>query len=362
MAPPPCAQRIDLARGRARIRVRPRARPSETSGVATGAGGAAPPRRDGNPGAALDAILDVALPFFGIIFAGYAAGRFGLMSRDGIRGLNDFVFHFALPALLFLNVALAPFEQLVAPRLLGAYYLATLSVALLGALLARALGGPAHRGIVGLRAIAGVFGNIGYMGIPLVLTAFGREAGIVAVLILTADNVVQLTFAIVLLEAATGGGSLGRTLATVAAGLARNPMILAIVAGVLCAAAGVVLPAPVAGFAELLGAAAAPCALFALGATLVAVPLAAVDAEVLALTALKIVVHPATVLLATTVLVPLPAETAWLVFVIAAMPTGANVFVLAQRYGTWIAPASTVVLLTHIGSVATVSAVLAVPV
>jgi malonate transporter and related proteins len=307
----------------------------------------------------MEAVLGVAVPFSGLILAGYLAARLGGLETASVRGLNAFVFRFALPALLLRTVAGAPLHALLDLDLVIAYYAATLVVVLLAVLLGHRLfgGGP---GVLALRALGATFGNVGYMGIALVLTAFGPAATLPVVLVLTIDNVLLLSTGVAVLEADRGGGrGTGAVARDIARGLSRNPLTLAIAAGLLLAATGVALPHPLDAFAALLGAAAAPCALFALGATLAAVPLAEVSGEVAFVSALKILAHPALVALATFWLWPLAPTVAGLAVLTAALPTGANVFVLAERYGLQIAPASATVFATHLGSVLTVSLLLA---
>lgn len=301
----------------------------------------------------MEAILTVALPVLGLILAGYGARRLQVLDVASVRGVNAFVFHFALPALLFSKVALAPLARLLDPSMLGAYYGASALLALGTAVIARlAFGGDPARD--GLRALAAMFSNTGYMGVAIVVTAFGADAATPVVLILTVDGAILMPLVIVLLEARTGAGSPGRA---VLRAVTRNPLILAVAAGLAIAALRLPLPAPLLAFADLLGAAAAPCALFAIGATLAAVPLSA-SGEALLLAGAKILAHPLLVLLATRLVGPAP-EIAALAILIAAMPTAANVYVLAERYEVDPEVASAAVFLSHLGSVLTVSLLLA---
>jgi malonate transporter len=123
---------------------------------------------------------------------------------------------------------------------------------------------------LGLQGLAATFGNVGYMGLPILLTAFGPPAILPSVLIVVTDIAVTVSLAVALAEA--GIGRAGRRTAvarTVFLGLARNPLLGAVLAGALLSVAGAALPAPVRAFGNLLGAAALPCALFALGGSLV---------------------------------------------------------------------------------------------
>ena len=45
--------------------------------------------------------IEIFLPIFGFLVCGYGAGRFGLISDEGIKGIMTFILYFAIPALLF---------------------------------------------------------------------------------------------------------------------------------------------------------------------------------------------------------------------------------------------------------------------
>ena len=54
---------------------------------------------------AMNALINVVLPVFGIIVTGYLAGRFEALGPDSAAALNRFVFYFALPTVLFVITA-----------------------------------------------------------------------------------------------------------------------------------------------------------------------------------------------------------------------------------------------------------------
>jgi predicted permease len=306
----------------------------------------------------VSALFEVALPFFALILAGYLALDRRLVAENAVAGLNGFVFYFALPALLFFKVATAPLEDLFDWRFFIAFYgvAGVLWLASTGLFRWR-FGLPfAEASVAGM---GGIWTNSGYMGIPLLITALGPEAALPAVLALTFDNMITAPILLMILEARTGRGATPlATLRTVLLNLAKNPLILAVFTGFAWNLTSWPLLVPVANFAELLGAAAAPCALFALGASLVGTKLAGARAEIATATLVKLLVHPA--LMAATVLwlLPLRPDLAIATIVTASLPTGASVFVLAERYGVYTRRASSIVLATHAVSVLTVTVVL----
>ena len=59
----------------------------------------------------MTAILDVVLPVFAIMLAGYLAGRLRLLGDASSEALNGFVYYGAMPALFFVSMAGAPLAE-----------------------------------------------------------------------------------------------------------------------------------------------------------------------------------------------------------------------------------------------------------
>jgi malonate transporter len=306
----------------------------------------------------LHAILNTALPFFALIFCGYGAGRLKLLDETAAAGVNTFVFYFALPAFLFSLMSSSPIGEVVNGMFIGAYVTASLAVFTLAALVGRRLFriGRAEAAVQGLAA---VLANTGYMGIPLVSAVFGREAAVPVVVALTLDGVLMIPLGIVIIESSKGRaeGFIHTTLTTFSA-LSRNPLILSIFAGLVLSAISLTPPEPVANFLDLLGGAAGPCALFALGATLAGRRVAGGAAEVSYLTLMKLVVHPAALFLTTTLLFDVDPLWATAALLGAALPIAANVFIVARQYDVYVGRTSSAILVSTAVSMISVSALL----
>ena len=148
------------------------------------------------------------------------------------------------------------------------------------------------------------------------------------------------------------------TLGVVAKGLVANPMIVSIALGLAWSATGWPLPGPADATLALLGAAATPGALFAIGASL-----AARSAERLSVAAwlsfAKLVLHPAAVAVAVLVLFPVEPFAAGMLIATAAMPVAGNVYILAQHYGVAPQRVSASILISTAAAVFTLSFVIA---
>lgn len=307
----------------------------------------------------MQTILSISLPFFGLVFCGFAARRTNLLPEPAVVGLNAFVFWFALPALLFFKLATTPAVGNFDFRLLLAYSGAGLACYLLAALAGRAFFGS-RLGECGIQGMAAAYPNVGYMGLPLVIQIWGDAALAPAIMILITDTLLLFTLTTLLLEADTGKPTtLAATLKRVVRGLARNPLLIAALLGIAWWLLALPLPLPVASLLGLLANAAAPCALFALGATLVGQPVSGDKAEVGTLVFLKLVMHPALAGLFALGLQLDPFLTR-LAVVEASLPSAANVFVLATVYGRRPRRASTVVLASTAIGVVTVSIAVAI--
>ncbi len=307
----------------------------------------------------MQVILDTALPFFALIFCGYGAGRFRLLGEASIAGVNAFVFYFALPTFLFSLMATSPLADVVNGRFVAAYLSAGLAVFAVAALLGR-LAFEIDTSEAALEGSAAVLGNTGYMGLPLVATALGDRAAIPLVLALTLEVAILIPLTVALIEAGKGlGEGRLRLIGSVTNSLVRNPLIIAIFAGALISATSLGLPTPVENFTDLLGGAAGPCALFALGATLTGYPISAGLGEVSYMTFFKLLVHPAAVW-STTRLFDVDPLWATVAVLGAALPVAANVFILARQYDTCVAQTSSAILVSTTVSLISVSALLAI--
>ena len=303
-------------------------------------------------------LLTVSLPFFALIFCGYAAGRFRALSEPAIVGLNSFVFYFALPTLLFFKMAETPIMSQFDWGFIAAYSGGGLLSFLVAAVLGRILF-ASRLAENGLQGMAAACPNVGYLGLPLVIAVFGDRATLPAVMVIVFDLLILLPLPTLLIELDSGRGApLRAIVAKVVTGLVKNPLIVATVAGALCGIAGLALPVPLKAFGGLLGSAAAPCALFALGASLIGKPISDNMAEVGYLAACKLIVHPAAAALIGYELLRLDPLLANIAIVEASLPIAANVFVMARAYGYYVARTSTAILVSTVAAVFTVSVLL----
>lgn len=303
-------------------------------------------------------VFGLALPFFGLIFLGYAAGRIWRRHESELGWLNIFVLYFALPALFFQLISQTPIEQLANWRfVLITTFSSYAAFALAFAFAAIRNGG--HIGEATIQGLVGGYGNIGYMGPPLALVAIGPEAAVPVALIFCFD--VALAFTIAPLMMALGGSTgepLGRTLLNIARRVLLHPFIVATLVGVAAAAMELQPPVPVERLLSNLRAAAAPCALFAVGVIVSMHPIKRMGGELPVLVAVKLLVHPLIVYLLLTWVGGFEPVWIYAAVLMASLPPAATIYVLATQYETYVFRASSAILVGTIASVATVTMVL----
>jgi predicted permease len=303
-------------------------------------------------------VLALALPFFGLIFIGWACGKWRRLPAEGLAWMNFFIVWVALPALFFQLLSRTPIEQLA-----NWAFVATTSAstaALFG--IALVVGLILNRGDLresAITAVGGSYSNIGYMGPGLTAAALGSAAAVPTALVFCFDN--AFLFTMVPLLMALGGRERRGTFATlfdIAKRIFLHPFILSTIVGVAAAAIGFRPPEVLDRILNSLMQAAAPCALFAMGVTVGLRPVEPITREIPIVLFLKLFVHPALVFVLLTLVGGIDRVWIETAVLMACLPPALNVYVLAQQYRAHLSAASTIVLVGTLASVFTVTGVL----
>lgn len=311
--------------------------------------------------------LPVVLPIFALVFAGWLARRIGVLGAAATTELNRFVVFLALPALLFDVTAHAHWAALWKPGFIGAFGLSSLAVFVFTVLVRCGTGRPlADAALDGLNA---GYANVGFMGFPLALVALGPEALAPTTVAVILTVCAVFAVAIVLIETglrqadpADGPGDRRMPIwLAVGRSLVRNPLLVAPALGALVPSLGLAVPAPVETFLKLLGGAASPCALVALGLFLAQRRRSRGGQGRVAalLVGLKLAAHPLLAYGLGRYVFDLPPLLLHTAVLMAALPTGTGPFMLAEFYRREADLTATVVLVSTVLAVVTVSGYLA---
>lgn len=300
------------------------------------------------------AIFLKTLPFFALIGTGWLAGRMRVFPPEATAWLTRFVFHFALPSMLFLFAARLDIAALFDARFVLAYLAGSLAVWALVFALARRQGTP--RPESAMLAHTAMTGNTGFLGVPMLVLLLGPSATGPVLMVLTLDMVVFSTLITLIVAAARHGRPGPSALMPVLRGIVANPMIVSMLAGLAWAALHLPRPAPLDEFLSLLGGAATPGALFAIGASLAFRP-ARDPLPALGLGAAKLVLHPLAVGAAALALAVDPVA-AGVMVAAAALPVAGNVHMLAHHFGLAEDRVSAAILLSTAISIVTIPTVI----
>jgi malonate transporter and related proteins len=303
-------------------------------------------------------ILGLVLPFFGVIFLGYAIARVRKLPLDALGWMNFFIIYVALPCLFFQLLSKTPIEELTEWRFIAASMLATYAVFGLVFLIAYLRGNRTIE-VPTIQGFAACYGNIGYMGPGIALLAFGETAAVPVALVFCFENMMHFIVAPFLMALSGNDQRPPLVLARdVTLKILTHPFIVATIIGVSAAAIEWQPPQALGSMVEILARAAAPCALFAMGVTLAMRPLNGVPMELGYIIPMKLIIHPALCYLMMQMMGNFDPVWVASAVLLAALPTATNVFVLAQQYEVWVERASAAILVSTMLSVFTVTGLL----
>lgn len=301
-------------------------------------------------------ILNLAMPFFGLILLGIVAARIWTGGEEGLTWLNIFLIRFALPALIFLVVAAAPFERLIDWPFITATTAAT-ATAFLIVFLISLYGLRTPFTIAALQGTAASYGNVGYMGLPLAVAFFGPQAAVPAALVFCFDCALQFTltaFLATLDHSDNEEAHWGEIALRIVKQVMFHPFIIATILGGVASAFAYHPAGALGTILTMLMNAAGPVALFALGVTVGMRSFGGIGREMPIVVGMKIVVQP---LLCAAALAFVPGlDPLWrhVALMMAALPTASNAFILANQYKAYVAGSSSAVIITTAISAVTI--------
>jgi malonate transporter len=313
------------------------------------------PRKAANKTLSVVDILNLALPYFGLIFIGFACGKAKALPESGLAWMNFFLLYVSLPALLFGIMSKTPFSELNNPPFLIATTLGTVIAFFLAMLVAKVLGRLSLREAT-LAGLSGAYGNIGYMGPGLALAVLGPKAAAPTALIFCCDSIFLFSIVPLLIELTDRDHpSLLHAMGVVVRQIVLNPLIMSACLGALVAALHLRFPVALDNTILFLQNAAAPTALFVLGVTVALRPFERIPWEVPGVIAVKLVIHPLLAFGLMLAFGPFAQPWAATAVLMASLPPALNVFVIARQNDTWVKPASVAVLVGTFASVVTLT-------
>ena len=284
-------------------------------------------------------LLAIVLPVFGLIGIGYVARQTGFISERVGEGLSEFVFTLSLPCLIFRTLVRAEIPAVQPWGYWIAYFVGVAAVWFLATGIGRRF-----FGLKGIPAVVAGFAtgqaNTVFVGVPMILKAYGDEGAVPLFLLIAVHLPVTMTLATILAEGRRASPLL------IVRRLLTHPIVVGILAGSICRPVAAYVPAPAWQVMDLLASAAVPCALISMGIALRRYGLQMGWKLPTVISFLKLIVHPLMVLLLATYVFPMPPVWAGVAVLFASCPSGINAYLFAERYGEGVALASSAITLS----------------
>lgn len=280
----------------------------------------------------MQALLDVILPVFLIIGFGYVAVWRKWFTEGWIDGVMRFAQNYAIPCMLFRAISQLDLAKDVGPLMLTSFYAGALGGFFVGMLGARYLFKRPWQDSVAI-GFVGLFSNSVLLGLPITERAWGPDALAANFSIIAFHAAFCYGVGITAMELVLNAGSGVRVaLVRISTSMARNPLVLAVLLGLLFNVVGIPVPTVVGDAADMMTRAALPAALFGLGGTLYFYRPEGDMRIIMFIVAVSLVLHPAITWSLGTVL-KVPTEGFRSAVITAAMAPGVNAYMFAAHYG-----------------------------
>ncbi len=304
--------------------------------------------------------VTVAFPVFAIIAAGLFAGRFKLATAEDCAALNRFVFRFGFPAALLGLMSGASGLTGLDARLALSYGLPAFISIALAYVFARKIFALEPQ-TAGAHAFASVIGNAVFLGLPIALRIEGWAQPFVTLMLVEGILVIGVGAALMSPRDTSKGTPLLQRIVNFFKRPLTNPLVVAALAGFVFASLGLALPGPVRSFFEILGRAAGPVALFALGlffATRRLPPVGETIGNTLAIATFKMTLLPAMAFGLATLLQVNDPHYLGALALFTETPVAVGAFVMASQYGRYVDETAAAIAITTALSVFSITAVL----
>lgn len=315
----------------------------------------------------MDAFFSILLPLGLIVLAGWITGALRLITPEGTKALSAYVYFIALPALFILSLAHTNLHHFFDVQLLVTLLVPQLILIALWLFLHRHTLTLPHTGIM---AMACIFSNTGYLGVPLMELAYGPQGRDPALLATIINGVIVMPIIIIIVSIFqrmtphnTQRPPLQHALhlaKIVVLSILSSPLVIAGLFGIILSLGPILLPSTAITALELVGRTAGPCALFSIGLFLATQrSILWPRLETLTTTSVKLMLYPLMAFGIGAGVFDLDSFRLGSAVILAALPTGALVFVLAERHGVAMSASATQIFWSTLLCIPTLTLLLA---
>ncbi|HUV59319.1 MAG TPA: AEC family transporter [Desulfatiglandales bacterium] len=287
------------------------------------------------------------LPIFILIGTGLFSRKTGVLQSGDERVLSSYVYYFALPALLFINLAETTFTRETLQFMLAGVIPVLIVIPFYWII--RVIW-RFSKNTLYLLILSTVFGSTAFFGIPFIMFAFPTDQGEhLAILSVVSISPVSITIAITTLELyKLGKTTIWKGLNQVLKKLSTNPLILSILSGIVITFTGIEIPTPLSKSLHMLGSTTTIIAIFMLGVFLYGRRYTNIT-KALTLSLLRIIILPVVALLITKMF-NLPNIERAILVLMHSVPVAISMIILSERYGFFKDIIASLILISSIGA------------
>ncbi len=306
----------------------------------------------------MNLVFSAIFPIFGMMALGAFAKKINILGERSEAVLSRFVFYFSLPATLFLAISNSPVK-----KALNIPYIAVISIGtfiLITSLLCYLrFYKKAARSDIHIRAMLVSQPNATFMGIPILMTVLGVNTLLPIAIAALIFNIF-LSFILIFMELSNKHSD-SHFIIKFFSSFYKNPILIGILVGFVVSFIGIRLPVFLNKLLHQLAMTAAPCAMFAIGQSLMKFRLSCEIKKILPICFFKLVVHPAIVLVLM-LFFRVPSLWAASGFIISGLPIALKTYIIAEKNNTNCEEVSAAILISTLFSVITISfAILILP-
>jgi malonate transporter and related proteins len=241
------------------------------------------------------AILSITGPIYLLMALGFAATQWGAFEKSDMRTLGKFVIQLALPALLFKALSQNKFSEFFNWGYCLTYAAGTLATVAIGYLWSHQ-GQRQDATTSTFSAMGMACSNSGFVGYPIMLLVLAPIAPVALAMNMMVENLLVIPLLLFLADTAAQGHASWGTLTQSLKNLGKNPMILAILAGLIATSLNLALPEVLTRSINFLALSCSALSLFVIGGTLAGLSLKGMGSRVWPVVIGKLVLHPLMVL------------------------------------------------------------------
>ena len=296
-------------------------------------------------------IIGIVFPVFGIIFLGWLTRKIGLVKADCISVLNNFAYYIAFPALIFYSLYNIDFN-IINYEILTVNIISIFSIMFLSYIISKFLkfDDRTKASVI----FCSFFGNTVYMGFPLSQLSFGEEGLRIAAIVSVIYTIIGLTIGLSIIQYYSKKKKNG---AKTLKNLIKIPLLWSAIIGLLFSYFLIKIPEPLSKLINMLGNAASPVALFALGVFLYGSLEKKNIGKIALISTLKLVVLPL-IFLVLSVYLGLTGKQKSISILEAGMPIAITSFVLAEKFNMDKKMVSNSIIISTIVSLLTITIML----